>query len=71
MANRNLLKNPRKKFKFEFSHQELNDLYRAIKWGIDTQKGNKELKEWAKKCEKIADMFMSEYVNNFKHWWEE
>lgn len=66
MAKRNILKHPRKKFKFEFSHQELNDLYRAIKWGIETQKNNKELKKWAENCEQIADLFLSEYVANFK-----
>lgn len=63
MANRNVLKKTSKKIKFEFSHQELIDLYRAIKWGIGTQKGNKELKEWSARCGKIADMF-------FDNWFE-
>lgn len=63
MANRNVLKKPQKKFKFEFTHQELVDLFRAIKWGIDTQKGNKELKEWAERCGKIANIF-------FENWFE-
>lgn len=63
MANRKVSKKTSKKIKFEFSHQELIDLCRAIKWGIGTQKGNKELKEWAERCGKIADMF-------FDNWYE-